>query len=91
MVAYLILMYLPNQPPRVGIYIILRDSGPALVRLIIFVGDFYKRDCGMLFSGLCVYFRASLKAVYADPWLVLTGEIQFVWRMDSPVPNSFLA
>lgn len=58
---------------------------------LLFVLEISVRVCGMLFSGMNLYFRASLKAVYTDPWLVLTGEIQFVWLMDFPVPSSFLA
>lgn len=58
---------------------------------LLFVLEISLRVCGMLFSGVSLYFRASLKAVYPDTWLVLAGEIQFVWLMDFPVSSSFLA
>lgn len=37
---------------------------------LLFVLEISVRVCGMLFSGMSLYFRTSLKAVYTDPWLV---------------------
>lgn len=64
----------------------LRASVPGLVWHLIFVRDFCKRDCGMLFISRDLYFRTSLKTTCTEPWLVLAGKIQFVHLMGFPVP-----
>lgn len=80
----------PSQPRQ--LQRICPEETKALVWCgLLFVLEISVRVCGMLFSDMSLYFRASLKAVYTDPWLVLAGEIQFVWLMDFPVPSSFLA